>query len=111
MEQNRRTTDPRGKRPTMNERSERWDKAVIKVEKGYRGCLQMTTLGGSLLKLTQREMEVLRLFASGKSSKEVAEALSLSTHTVNNHRKNMKAGTASRNIAELVKMIQGKGLL
>jgi DNA-binding CsgD family transcriptional regulator len=39
--------------------------------------------------LSKRELEVLRLLSKGLSSKEIALELSLSIHTVKNHRKNM----------------------
>ncbi|UII25359.1 response regulator transcription factor [Fulvivirga maritima] len=39
--------------------------------------------------LTQREKEVLILVAKGKSTKKIANELSLSIHTVNSHRKNI----------------------
>ncbi len=41
--------------------------------------------------LTQREKEVIRLIKKGKSSKEIAEALFLSSHTIDTHRKNICA--------------------
>lgn len=39
--------------------------------------------------LTQRETEILRNLASGFSTKEIADLLSLSPHTVHTHRKNI----------------------
>lgn len=39
--------------------------------------------------LSIREKEVLRLLVSGNSTKKIAEALFISTHTVNAHRKNI----------------------
>jgi DNA-binding NarL/FixJ family response regulator len=41
--------------------------------------------------LTQREQEVLSLVAEGASDKEIAEALSLSVHTVKSHMRNILA--------------------
>jgi DNA-binding NarL/FixJ family response regulator len=40
-------------------------------------------------RLTQREQEVLRLVAQGKSNKEIASALSIAENTVKNHLKNI----------------------
>jgi ATP/maltotriose-dependent transcriptional regulator MalT len=51
--------------------------------------------------LTARELEVLRLVASGKSNKEIAAALIISEHTVARHVQNIftKLGVASRTAA------------
>ena len=48
--------------------------------------------------LTGREVEVLRLVASGKSNREIAEKLFVSPNTVANHVRNIlgKTGTANR---------------
>jgi DNA-binding NarL/FixJ family response regulator len=48
--------------------------------------------------LTPRELEVLRLVASGKSNREIAESLVISEHTVARHVQNIftKIGVASR---------------
>jgi DNA-binding NarL/FixJ family response regulator len=40
-------------------------------------------------RLTQREQEVLRLVAQGKSNKEIASALNIAENTVKNHLKNI----------------------
>lgn len=39
--------------------------------------------------LTKRQIEILRLIAQGKTSREIAEMLFIGTHTVDTHRKNM----------------------
>lgn len=44
---------------------------------------------GDLTSLTSRELEVLKLIAAGYSSKKMAEALFVSIHTINTHRKNI----------------------
>jgi DNA-binding CsgD family transcriptional regulator len=51
--------------------------------------------------LSQRELEVLRLVASGKSNREVAEALVISEHTVARHLQNIyaKLNVSSRGAA------------
>lgn len=51
--------------------------------------------------LTDREIEVLRLVAAGRSNREVAEALVISEHTVARHVQNMftKLGVSSRTAA------------
>ena len=48
--------------------------------------------------LNQREVEVLRLLAAGKSNREIADALCISLNTVATHVRNIltKTGTANR---------------
>jgi DNA-binding NarL/FixJ family response regulator len=52
----------------------------------------------SLDDLSQREVEVLRLLAAGKSNRDIAEALYISLNTVATHVRNIltKTGTANR---------------
>ncbi|QHI35957.1 Oxygen regulatory protein NreC [Kordia antarctica] len=61
------------------------------------------------LKLTQRELEVLKLIAFGYSSKEIAEMLSRSVATINTHRKNLIGKTGVKNSKELIKFAIKKG--
>lgn len=51
--------------------------------------------------LTDRELDVLRLLASGKATKEIAEELHISTNTVITHRKNLSAKTGIRSVSGL----------
>lgn len=44
----------------------------------------------TFLKLTKRETELLKLFASGKTSTEISELKFLSYHTIETHRKNIR---------------------
>lgn len=52
--------------------------------------------------LSEREIEVLRLLAAGRTNKEIAGALVLSVRTVENHRANVYAKTGAHTRAELV---------
>lgn len=52
--------------------------------------------------LSQREMEIIRLCHEGLSSKMIAERLSLSIHTVKNHKRNCMEKTSTHNISELI---------
>jgi two-component system nitrate/nitrite response regulator NarL len=54
--------------------------------------------GAAAAALTRREVEVLRLMASGASTRKVADTLHVSTATVRNHVQNMlaKLGVHSR---------------
>ena len=51
--------------------------------------------------LSTRETDVLVLVAKGMSSKEIADALNISIHTVNSHRKNITHKTGIKSVAGL----------
>lgn len=61
-------------------------------------------------KITRREREVLKYFANGFKTKEIAEKLGLSFHTVNNHRKNILKKLKIKNLAALVSFASENGL-
>ena len=52
--------------------------------------------------LTEREREVLQLLAEGKSNKEAATILNLSTYTIETHRQNLMQKLGLHNTAEIV---------
>ncbi len=54
-------------------------------------------------RLTNREMDVLKLIGDGMSTPEIAEELFVSSHTVRTHRKSLLSKAAVRNSLELVK--------
>jgi len=60
--------------------------------------------------LTTAEIKLLGLLAQGKTSKEIAEVLSISSHTVDTHRRNMLCKTGTKNIRELITFAMEKGL-
>ncbi|MBQ6236615.1 MAG: helix-turn-helix transcriptional regulator [Bacteroidales bacterium] len=51
--------------------------------------------------LSERETDVLVLVAKGLSSKEIADKLNISVHTVNSHRKNITHKTGIKSVAGL----------
>lgn len=59
--------------------------------------------------LTNRESEVLKLIAEGKSNKEIAGVLFVSVHTVERHRANIMKKLDLRKTADLVKYAIQKG--
>jgi len=61
-------------------------------------------------RLTAREREVLQLLAEGLSSKEIAERLSLSVRTVENHRRQIMERLGLRSVAALTKYAVKQGL-
>jgi len=52
--------------------------------------------------ITPKEKEVLRLLSQGLSSKEIASCLSISVHTVESHRKNLRFKFDAKNSSELI---------
>lgn len=62
-------------------------------------------------KLTRREQQVFRLLAEGLSSKEVAERLSISPKTAENHRANLMKKLELRNAIELIRYATRIGLI
>ena len=68
----------------------------------YLRALQQRQLQDSYDLLTDREREVLQLLAEGKSNKEVATILELSTYTVETHRTNLMHKLNLHNTAEIV---------
>ena len=61
--------------------------------------------------LTPREREVLTYIAEGSTTREIAEALVISTKTVERHRENIMAKLDMHNRVELVKYAIKKGLI
>jgi DNA-binding CsgD family transcriptional regulator len=60
---------------------------------------------------SSRELEILKLIESGLSSKEIADKLFLSVHTVNTHRRNILEQCGKDNISNLIYELQEQGLL
>ncbi len=68
----------------------------------YMRQLQQRGLQDSYDLLTDREKEILQLLAEGKSNKEIASMLSLSTNTVETHRTRMMQKLNLHSSAEIV---------
>lgn len=62
----------------------------------------ITAKTGSPDLLSPRELEVLRLIGNGSSSREISEALFISLHTVNSHRKNLLRKLNMKSPAQLI---------
>lgn len=54
-------------------------------------------------KITDKELEILKLIAEGYSSKEISSKLKISFHTAETHRKHLMDKFSARNAAELIK--------
>lgn len=61
--------------------------------------------------LSSRELEVLKLIASGLTNTEIAERLTVSPRTVESHRASIQRKLMIRTRAELARVAQGAGLL
>ncbi|GAA0530513.1 response regulator [Chitinophaga japonensis] len=61
--------------------------------------------------LTAREQEILKLIASGITTRRIAEMLFLSKFTVENHRKNLLQKFQVKNVAGLINEANQQGLL
>jgi DNA-binding NarL/FixJ family response regulator len=61
--------------------------------------------------LTQREREVLKLIGEGNKSKEIAEYLCISLHTVEKHRSNLMEKLNIHSVAALTAYAIEKGLV
>lgn len=61
--------------------------------------------------LSKKEIEILKLLAEGLSSKQIADKMSLSINTVNNHRKNMLVKIDCKTSSELTSFAIRHGVL
>ena len=73
----------------------------------------MNTLKGNIpsTNISEREKEIIKLIADQYTTKEIAEKLFLSSHTVESHRKNILLKLGLKNTAGLVKYAIQKGLI
>jgi DNA-binding NarL/FixJ family response regulator len=60
--------------------------------------------------LSPREIQIIRMIAEGKSSKEIADALFLSFRTIQNHRAKIMRKLNLKKNTDLVKYAIGRGL-
>lgn len=61
--------------------------------------------------ISEREKEILNLIAQGKESKEIGDILFLSSHTVDNHRRNMISKTGARDTTSLIQICRMAGII
>ncbi len=61
--------------------------------------------------ISVREMDILRNLASGKTSKEIGDALFISHHTVDTHRRNLLSKLKCKSVVELTRFAFKNGLL
>jgi DNA-binding NarL/FixJ family response regulator len=75
-----------------------------------RGDLESKPLPSALEGLSPRELQVLRLVAEGKTSKEIAVMLDLGLQTVRSYRKTMMKKLGVNNVAGLTQLALAAGL-
>ena len=75
-----------------------------------RGDLESKPLPSALEGLSPRELQVLRLVAEGKTSKEIANMLDLGLQTVRSYRKTMMKKLSVNNVAGLTQLALAAGL-
>lgn len=63
------------------------------------------------VKLTRREIEIIRLIADQKTTTQIAKMLFLSKHTVETHRKNILLKLNVKNTAGLIKYAMKNGII
>ena len=61
--------------------------------------------------LSEREKEILQLIDQGRLSKEIADALSISIHTVNRHRQNILSKLGVSNSIEACRIAKRLNLI
>jgi DNA-binding NarL/FixJ family response regulator len=61
--------------------------------------------------LTETEIKILEFVFQGKTSKQVASDMNLSTETVNRHRKNVLKKLKASNIVDAINIARERGIL
>jgi DNA-binding NarL/FixJ family response regulator len=83
------------------------DKLLHRIQ---RGDLDARPLPTALAGLSPRELQVLRLVAEGKTSKEIANMLDLGLQTVRSYRKTMMKKLGVNNVAGLTQLALAAGI-
>jgi DNA-binding NarL/FixJ family response regulator len=83
------------------------DRLLARIQKGD---LQSKAPNAALETLSPREVQVLRLVAEGKTSKEIANLLDLREQTVRSYRKTMMKKLGVNNVAGLTQLALATGL-
>jgi DNA-binding NarL/FixJ family response regulator len=83
------------------------DRLLSRIQKGD---LESKPANAVLEMLAPREVQVLRMVAEGKTSKEIAVALDLREHTIRSYRKTMMKKLGVNNVAGLTQLALSTGL-
>jgi len=79
------------------------DKFITRINKTLEQDTYIRSHYRKFALLTNREKEIISLLANGQSSKDIAEQLFLSPHTVSTHRKNLIYKIECHSFAELLR--------
>jgi DNA-binding NarL/FixJ family response regulator len=63
------------------------------------------------IEFTRREFDIIHLLKDGLNTKEIADTLSISTHTVDSHRKSILYKTDTKNTQAMIKRLEDEGIL
>ncbi|MCI4667592.1 MAG: response regulator transcription factor [Bacteroidia bacterium] len=77
--------------------------------KGFKKKLKEMESFGKPIKLSKREIDVLRAICAGKKKREIAEELSIQESTVNTYHKRLKAKTNSNTNADIIDFGKSQG--
>jgi DNA-binding CsgD family transcriptional regulator len=80
-------------------------------ERYFRHFVSTDKIYKSIDILTDREKEVVSLLAKGKESKEIGKILYLSSHTIDNHRRNMLSKTGIKDTTGLIHICRMVGII
>ncbi len=83
------------------------DRLLTRIQ---RGDMESKTVPSTLEGLSPRELQVLRLVAEGKTSKDIAVMLDLGLQTVRSYRKTMMKKLSVNNVAGLTQLALAAGL-
>jgi DNA-binding NarL/FixJ family response regulator len=83
------------------------DRLLSRIQKGD---LESKPASAALDHLAPRELQVLRLVADGKTSKEIAVILDLREHTIRSYRKTMMKKLGVNNVAGLTQLALSSGI-
>lgn len=72
---------------------------------------ERSTFSENLYSLTKREKEILKLICDGKLTREIADQLFISLHTIETHRRNILSKMEVKNTAHMVKVAISEGLV
>ncbi len=87
------------------------DNLITRVNKTLDQDAYIRTHYRKFATLTNREKEIISLLATGKSTKEIAEQLFLSPHTISTHRKNLIYKIECHSFAELLRFAMAFDLI